>query len=214
MARPASEDPGQAGPRRARFRERHAAPDGGRDQEARLHPPRALARRIPARRHRAARVHSRAVRGRAAQREPHLEARAHRPAPFFGDRQCLLRRDPPPRQALARAADAEADGRAGAEALRGDAGGADRVDRAPSRGRGRRVPRKGHRLPARDGGAREIQEAVPRLRHVGPAHRLRRQRDQLLPALPDGRQAALRPQPRAPAARRLAAHHRRAGRAA
>ena len=49
------------------------------------------------------------------------------------------------------------------------------------------------------GGARQIRQAVPGLRHADPAHPLRRQRDQLLPALPDRGQAAGRPRLLAPA---------------
>ena len=50
----------------------------------------------------------------------------------------------------------------------------------------REVPREGHRVPPGDGGARQVRAAVPRLRRAGAAHSLRRQRDQLLRALPDG----------------------------
>ncbi len=52
----------------------------------------------------------------------------------------------------------------------------------------RRVPGEGHRVPAGDGRARPVRQALPGLRRAGAAHRLRRQRDQLLPALPDRRQ--------------------------
>jgi formamidopyrimidine-DNA glycosylase len=44
-----------------------------------------------------------------------------------------------------------------------------------------------------DGGARSLQAAVPRLRCAGAAHRPRRERDELLRALPDRRPAARRP---------------------
>ena len=49
-----------------------------------------------------------------------------------------------------------------------------------------------------------LRPAVPRLRHEGAAHPLRGQRDELLPALPDGRQAARRPLAVATAEARLA----------
>src|SRR5205823_3409371 len=50
------------------------------------------------------------------------------------------------------------------------------------------------------------------LRRAGAAHRLRRERDQLLRALPDGRRAARRPVAVAAAEERLAPEPRRAGR--
>ena len=50
---------------------------------------------------------------------------------------------------------------------------------------GERVPREGHRLPRGHGGARPLPAALPGLRLAGAAHRLRRERDQLLPHLPD-----------------------------
>src|SRR5262249_19779903 len=46
------------------------------------------------------------------------------------------------------------------------------------------------RVPQGDGGARQVQAAVPGVRRAGPAHRVRRQRDELLRALPDRRPAA------------------------
>jgi hypothetical protein len=45
---------------------------------------------------------------------------------------------------------------------------------------------------------------VPRLRDESPAHRLCRQRDELLPGVPDGRQAPGGPLSFAPSPRRLA----------
>ena len=51
-----------------------------------------------------------AFRSRAAAREPHAQARAHRPAPLQRHRQRLLGRDPAPGPALADRADAEAHG--------------------------------------------------------------------------------------------------------
>ena len=60
--------------------------------------------------------------------------------------------------------------------------------------RGRRgVPGEGHRIPARDGGARQVREALPGVRRAGAAHRLRRERVQLLRALPDRRAHPRRP---------------------
>ena len=56
-----------------------------------------------------------------------------------------------------------------------------------------------------------VRKTVSRLRHAGAAHPLRRQRDQLLPQLPDRRKTPRRPRALPPAARRLAAHARRAG---
>ena len=56
-------------------------------------------------------------------------------------------------------------------------------------------------------------QAVPALRRTGAAHPLRRQRDELLRALSDRRDAARRPQPLAAAESRLAAHARGVGRA-
>ena len=93
------------------------------------------------------------------------------------------------------------------EATRADAR---RLDRTPARPVRRRVPREGHRVPARDGGARQVRQALPGLRHAGAAHPLRRQRDQLLPALPDRRPAARRPLASRACSRRLADDDRRA----
>ena len=69
---------------------------------------------------------------------------------------------------------------------------------------GERLSREGDRVPRRDGGARPLQAAVPGLRHAGAADRLRRQRVQLLRALPDRRPAARRPLAVAAAEGRLA----------
>ncbi len=72
------------------------------------------------------------------------------------------------------------------------------------------LPREGHRLPPGDGRPRPLPAAVPALRVTYPAHPLRRQRDQLLPRLPDRRQSPRRPLALPPARRRLATHARRA----
>src|SRR2546430_4641151 len=46
------------------------------------------------------------VRGRPSTREPYFEAGAHRSIPVRRNRECLLRRDPPPGPPLAAEADA------------------------------------------------------------------------------------------------------------
>ena len=74
------------------------------------------------------------------------------------------------------------------------------------RGSGGRIPRRRHRLSPEDGGAWPLRQALPRLRRAGAAHRLRRQRDELLPALPDGRPSAGRSRALAAAQAGLAAH--------
>ena len=63
-----------------------------------------------------------------------------------------------------------------------------------------------------DGRPRPLRPALPRLRHARAAHRLRRQRDQLLPALPDGGPDARRPCAVAAAEGGLAEDDRRGGR--
>ena len=143
----------------------------------------------------------RSTRSRGADaREPHAQARAHRPAALLRHRQRLLRRDPAPRAAVAgeltraladeeiarlyeatRASLAEWTERLRAEAARG-------------------FPGEGHGVPRGDGGARPLRQAVPRLRRAGAAHRLRRERGELLRDLPDRRQAAGRPRAVAAAA--------------
>ncbi len=80
---------------------------------------------------------------------------------------------------------------------------------APARrGHRRGLPRQGHRVPPGVRHPRPVRGAVPGLRHPDPAHPLRRQRDQLLPPLPDRRQAPRRPEPVTAAEGRLAPHHR------
>ena len=77
--------------------------------------------------------------------------------------------------------------------------------------RGRRFPGEGHRLPQGHGRAWPLRQALPGLRHRHPAHSLRRKRNELLPALPDRRQAARRPLAFAAAQGRLAEDDRGAG---
>src|SRR5215831_19679809 len=64
------------------------------------------------------------------------------------------------------------------------------MDRAAARAGRRRFSRGCHRVSPRDGGAREIREAVSGMRDFGPENCLRRERDELLPALSDRRSAA------------------------
>jgi formamidopyrimidine-DNA glycosylase len=54
-------------------------------------------------------------------------------------------------------------------------------------------PEKGHGVPAGHGGARAVRPALPGVWHAGAAHPVCRERDQLLRALPDRRQAARGP---------------------
>src|SRR5438552_16231476 len=80
------------------------------------------------------------------------------------------------------------------------------MDRSASRPVRRLVPGTGHRVPRGDGGARPLSAALAGMRGPGSAHRPRRERDELLPALPDRRPTARRPRAVATPARRLAAH--------
>src|SRR5467141_2102381 len=66
------------------------------------------------------------------------------------------------------------------------------MDRSPARGSWRRVPRKGHGVPQGDGGARQVQGALPRVRLARAAHPVRGQRSELLRDLPDRRTRARR----------------------
>jgi formamidopyrimidine-DNA glycosylase len=74
----------------------------------------------------------------------------------------------------------------------------------------RRLSRQGHRVSPRDGSSRQVRQAVPGVRHEGAAHRVRRQRVELLPDVPDRRPPARRPLAVAPAQGRLAEDARRA----
>ena len=76
---------------------------------------------------------------------------------------------------------------------------------------GGEFPGEGHGLPPGHGGARPLSAAVPGVRHAGAAHRLRRQRGQLLRHLPDRRPAARRSVAVAPPQGGLAAHARGTG---
>ena len=162
--------------------------------------------RARSRRPRAARGHARRVSRGADAREPHAQARADRSAPLQRHRQRLLGRDPARGAAVAAQADALAD-------RRGDRRGCYEATRATltlwierlrARGR-RRLPREGDRVSRRDGRPWPVQAALPRLRRAGAADRLRRQRVQLLRAVPDRRPAAGRPLAVAAAEGRLAA---------
>src|SRR5256885_601039 len=73
------------------------------------------------------------------------------------------------------------------------------------------APAEGHRVPRRHGRARPFRQTVSRLRLAGAADHLRRERDELLPALPDRRQGPRRSLALAPAERRLATLDRGAG---
>src|SRR4051812_5618795 len=76
---------------------------------------------------------------------------------------------------------------------------------------GRRLAEKGDGVSARHGGPRPVWATVPGLRDRRTTHRVRGERDELLPALPDQRQGAGRPFAVAATARRLAAVGRGAG---
>src|SRR3989475_1716705 len=197
-----------------RLQHGHARHDRGGDEEARGHPPRARrgrAGRARPRRPRAADGEPRGVPRGAHDREPHAQARAHRPDDLLRHRQRVRRRDPASSAAVAGEADARALRRRDEAPLRGHARDARRLDRAPApRGR-RRVPRGRDGVPPRDGRARPLPPAVSRLRRARAAYRVRGERDQLLPALPDRRPAARRSRALAPAQAGLAAYPRRAG---
>ena len=92
-----------------RVRRRRAGADRSRQQAARVAAPAGRSRRAARRWTRAAstccRATSRPSRA-AARREPHAQARAHRPAAVQRHRQCVFGRDPAPRAAVAGGADA------------------------------------------------------------------------------------------------------------
>ena len=126
----------------------------------------------------------------ALARENHTVKRALTdPQSLLGDRERLLRRDPAPRPFVAGAAHEPADRR------RKPSGSGTRPARRSSEwserliGEARKAfPGKGHGVSRRDGGARTVREAVSRVRHADPADRVRRERIELLPDLPDRRQ--------------------------
>ena len=70
---------------------------------------------------------------------------------------------------------------------------ADRMDQAVTAGGGGPVAGEGDRLSRRAWRSTDAMEALPRLRDPGPADQVRRQRDQLLPDVPDRGTAPGRP---------------------
>jgi formamidopyrimidine-DNA glycosylase len=98
-------------------------------------------------------------------------------------------------------------GRVGA-AVRGHARYVAAMDRPVGRRDRERLSRKSYRLSRRDGRARPLWQAVSALPRSGAAHPLRRQRDELLCALPDRRQAPRGSRTVATARCGLAAHAR------
>ena len=123
---------------------------------------------------------------RACPRESHPEAGPGRPARLQRDRQRVFRRDPPPGPPLAAPPDPEALSRAGRGPVHVDAGRPPRVGRSPPRRGGRRLPRGRDGLPPGDGRPRPIRPDLPGLLRPGPAHPLRRPRDELLPRCQTG----------------------------
>ena len=73
--------------------------------------------------------------------------------------------------------------------VRRDARDASGVDVAAARGGRGELSGEGDRVPRRDGGARAIRRAVPRVRGAGAADPVCVERDELLRAMPDGRKA-------------------------
>src|SRR5437899_7471390 len=71
----------------------------------------------------------------------------------------------------------------------------EQLDGAPACRNRRGVPGEGDGVPGRDGRARPVPPAVPRVRIAGAAYPLRRERGELLCHLPDGRPAARGPIP-------------------
>src|SRR3954452_15404700 len=64
------------------------------------------------------------------------------------------------------------------------------MDQAVARADAGQVPRERDRVSARNGGAWEVRKSVPRVRSESAAHSLCGQRNELLCALPNRRQAA------------------------
>src|SRR5258707_15444139 len=85
------------------------------------------------------------------------------------------------------------------------------MDRACARGGRGRTPGEGHCVSRRPGGARPLRQALPGVRRAGAAHRLRRERNELLRALSDRRQDPCRPRTLAAAQEELAALAGRTG---
>src|SRR5206468_12439206 len=98
-----------------------------------------------------------------------------------------------PRSAVAGEAHAPLELGGSGKALRRDARDARGLDGALTRRDGRWIPGEGHGVSGGDGGARPIWRTVPRVRHSRATHSLRRQRDELLRALSDGRTTTRRP---------------------
>ena len=191
-------------PRSLRVRARNTVADRSGIDQARVPPAgrgRAGAAGARPRRRRTARGVGRRVPGSPDAREPHAQAGVDRSAPLQRHRQRVLRRDPARRPPVAARADALAQRRGGRAPARGGARHAHGLDRAPA-GRGRRrVPREGDGVPRGDGRARTVPASVSRVRQPGAADRVRRQRVQLLRAVPDGGPGAGRPIAVAPARR-------------
>src|ERR1700752_4817194 len=78
--------------------------------------------------------------------------------------------------------------------LRGDSTDLANMDRSFVQGSRLRLPRKGHRIPTRDGRSRPFWAAMPEVWRKGSAHSLRRQRNQRLCALPNGRKTSCGPE--------------------
>src|ERR1700687_2406157 len=85
------------------------------------------------------------------------------------------------------------------------------MGRAPSPGNRGTVSGEGDGISGRDGGARKVPTPLSRLRIRDPADHPRRKRNQLLPSLPDWRQAARGSGAFETSQGRLAANNRRAG---
>ena len=186
--------PTQGRPRRVRLRERHAAAHRGQHEEARVartsvRGEAALAAFDPGGLE-VARVRPRRLRASALQRENHTLKRAltdprilsaasatptrTRSCTARGSRPCKLTRAARRRRARAPVRRRRARrSREWTERLRDEVGDG--------------FPEKVTAFRAGDGGARALRAAVPGVRHAGAAHRARREREQLLPALPDRR---------------------------
>src|SRR5688572_17348710 len=80
------------------------------------------------------------------------------------------------------------------------------MDRAPAH---RALSRESDGVPRRDGRARALRQAVPRLRCASAAHCVRGERNELLRSLPDRRAHPGRPRALTPAQEELAALDRR-----
>ena len=195
------------GARGVRLPRRRARALRGLDEEAGLAPSRrgrGGARGARPRGDRGARSGPRPVPRGVDAREPYGQALADGPAPVLRHRQRLFRRDPAPREDVSREADAENVRRGDRPAVRGRAGSPRRVGGPPLGRSLPRVPRARDGLPRRDGGPRPLRETVSGLRLAGAAHRLCRERVELLRDLPDRRQAARGSGPLAAPPRRLA----------